>query len=160
MHIPRRSFISAAACSVVGLGNQSHASTVEEPLESQALPPVPRVPEHGFLFSCKYGMTKGDSLVSRLAEAREAGMDGIDFDAAASVTPQQLREAACRAGVFIHNTINHSHWQHTLTSPQIEVREIARKNLEHCIRCSHAAGGSGVLIVVGKAEDGTEGPDR
>ncbi|NBX31040.1 sugar phosphate isomerase/epimerase, partial [bacterium] len=32
--------------------------------------------------------------------------------------------------------------------------------LEHCIRVSHAAGGSGVLLVVGKASDGTEGPAR
>jgi hexulose-6-phosphate isomerase len=30
----------------------------------------------------------------------------------------------------------------------------------HCIRVSHAAGGSGVLIVVGKAADGPEGPAR
>ena len=160
MQMRRRNFVSVAACSVAGAAVQSHGAVVDEPRGENILPPVPQVPNHGFLFSCKYGMTKGDSLVERLAVAREAGMDGVDFDAAASVTPQQLREAACHAGVFIHNTINHGHWQQTLTSPDVEVREVARENLEHCLRCSHAAGGSGVLIVVGKAQDGAEGPDR
>lgn len=105
-------------------------------------------------------MTKGASLEARLAAAREAGMDGVDFDAAASVTPQELRAASCATGVFIHNAINHDHWQQTLTSPDESVRATGRANLEHCIRCSHAAGGSGVLIVVGKAADGPDGPAR
>ena len=30
------------------------------------------------------------------------------------------------------------------------------KNIEHCLRVSHAAGGSGVLIVVGRGDDGPE----
>jgi hexulose-6-phosphate isomerase len=33
-------------------------------------------------------------------------------------------------------------------------RDQARANLEHCVRVSHAAGGSGVLLVVGQASDG------
>jgi hexulose-6-phosphate isomerase len=40
------------------------------------------------------------------------------------------------------------------TDPKPEARAKARANLEHCLRLSHAAGGSGVLIVVGKADDG------
>lgn len=132
-------------------------------LPASALPttvPVPPPPHGGLLFSCKYGMTKGATLEDRLAAALEAGMDGVDFDAAASVTPEQLRAASCATGVFIHNAINHAHWNQTLTSNDETVRAVGRANLEHCIRCSHAAGGSGVLIVIGKAEDGPEGPDR
>lgn len=122
--------------------------------------PMPPTPEHGLLFSCKYGMTRGGSLEARLMSAREAGMDGVDFDDAASVTPEQLRAASEATGVFIHNAINHAHWGKTLTHADALVRAEGRANLEHCIRCSHAAGGSGVLIVIGKAEDGPQGPDR
>jgi len=35
-----------------------------------------------------------------------------------------------------------------------EDRDRGRANIEHCIRVSHAAGGSGVLIVVGRGDDG------
>jgi hexulose-6-phosphate isomerase len=54
----------------------------------------------------------------------------------------------------VHNAINHAHWNVRLTDPKQETRDKARANLEHCLRVSHAAGGSGVLIVVGKSEDG------
>lgn len=33
-------------------------------------------------------------------------------------------------------------------------RDQGRKNLEHCVRLSHACGGSGVLLVIGRATDG------
>ncbi|MBM4022246.1 MAG: sugar phosphate isomerase/epimerase [Planctomycetes bacterium] len=122
--------------------------------------PLPRDPAQGLLFSCKYSMTKGGSLEERLAAALAAGMDGVDFDEAASVTPARLRQAAVATGVFIHGTINHAHWSKTLTSADPVVRAEGLANLEHCIRVSHAAGGSGVLLVVGKAADGAEGGDR
>jgi hexulose-6-phosphate isomerase len=123
-------------------------------------PPLPPHPERGLLFSCKYSMTKGGSLEERLASARDAGMDGVDFDDAAAVTPEGLRAAAAKTGVFIHNAINHGHWQTRLTSPDAATRAKAVENLKHCIRVSHAAGGSAVLIVVGRADDGPEGADR
>ena len=122
--------------------------------------PLPPHPEQGLLFSCKYGMTQGESLEERLLSAKEAGMDGVDFDGAASVTPEQLRAAAAQTGVFIHNAINHAHWGKTLTSADEAVRAEAVANLKHCLRVSHAAGGSGVFIVVGVNGDGPEGPDR
>ncbi|MFM9059900.1 MAG: sugar phosphate isomerase/epimerase family protein [Planctomycetaceae bacterium] len=125
----------------------------------QSACPLPPQPEQGLLFSCKYGMTKGASLEDRLASARDAGLDGVDFDDAASVTPAQLREAAAKTGVFIHNAINHTHWGKTLTSKDEAVRAAGLENLKHCIRVSHAAGGSGVLLVIGKKDDGPEGPD-
>ena len=125
---------------------------------ARCLPPPPET-DRKLLFSCKYGMTKGPTLEARLTAAREAGMDGVDFDAAASVTPEELRQAAAATGVFIHNAINHSHWQQRLTSPDEATRAKAVANLEHCIRVSQAAGGNAVLIVVGKADDGPEGPE-
>lgn len=154
MRVPRRHFFTAATAAVplTQAGRVDGASARPVPAPSQ--------PDHGLLFSCKYGMTQGPSLEARLAAAREAGMDGVDFDAAASVTPEQLRAAVQSTGVFVHNVINHAHWQQTLTSPVAATRAAGLANLEHCLRVSHAGGGSGVLLVIGSHSDGPEGPDR
>ena len=120
------------------------------------LPP----PGKRILLSCKLGMLAKEAggrkltIVERLRMAADAGFDGVDFDDAANFTPQQAREAVRESGVFVHNAINHAHWNERLTDPKEDVRAKARTNLEHCLRVSHAAGGSGVLIVVGKGEDG------
>ncbi|MFM8703838.1 MAG: sugar phosphate isomerase/epimerase family protein, partial [Planctomycetia bacterium] len=147
-----------AAAGGTGLAPTVRTAQGEPPEQSAVV--VPPAPPNGLLFSCKYGMTQGESLEQRLAAAREAGMDGVDFDDAAAVTPEQLRRAVRQTGVFVHNAINHAHWKHTLTSPAAATRATALANLEHCLRVSSAAGGSGVLIVIGKAADGPEGPDR
>jgi len=156
MRISRRHLVPASAVSLAGVSS-SVAAIPEATDGPVTLPPRP---EAGILFSCKYGMTKGPTLQERLAAAREAGMDGVDFDDAAAVTPEQLRTAVRETGVFVHGSINHAHWQKTLTSADAAVRAAALENLKHCIRVSHAAGGSGVLLVVGVKKDGPEGPDR
>ena len=153
----RREFCLTSALAAAG---SAAVFAAETDVQTRTGFPVPPTPAHGLLFSCKYGMTKGRGLEERLASARDAGMDGVDFDDAAAVSPEQLRSAAANTGVFIHNAINHAHWQQTLTSADEAVRSTALANLKHCIRVSHAAGGSGVLIVVGKAADGPEGADR
>lgn len=157
MPLSRRSILAAGAVAGAACIGRVAAVEAAAPETAVLLPPDP---ERGLLFSCKYGMTQGASLDERLLAAREAGMDGVDFDDAASVTPTELRDAARRTGVFIHNAINHSHWGQTLTSADAAKRAQGLANLEHCIRCSHAAGGSGVLLVIGVAGDGPEGPDR
>jgi L-ribulose-5-phosphate 3-epimerase len=156
MPMRRREFLAAGALAAAGEG------AAAEPAGAVAAGPIPLPPrpDQGLLFSCKYGMTKGETLESRLAAAREAGLDGVDFDDAAAVTPEQIRDAVQATGVFVHNAINHSHWKQTLTSPDPATRAAGLANLEHCIRIAHAAGGSGVLLVLGKAADGPEGPDR
>jgi L-ribulose-5-phosphate 3-epimerase len=170
MSLSRRSLLvsSAAAAGVAAVRVAAEPAAVAEPeaaagpdaaADRQAFPRPPQ-PEQGLLFSCKYTMTKGGSLEERLESAREAGMDGVDFDEAGSVTPEQLREAAAKTGVFIHGAINHGHWGKTLSSADEKVRAEGLANLKHCIRVSHAAGGSGVLLVIGKGGDGPEGGDR
>ncbi len=98
----------------------------------------------------------GEALADRLRCAGEAGFDGVDLDEAGKFTPEQARDAVSASGVFVHNAINHDHWKFPLTSPHEEVRAQGRANVEHCIRVSHAAGGSGVLLVVGVGSDGPE----
>ena len=112
------------------------------------------------LLSCKLGMLSKEvdgrklSVVERLKMAREAGFDGVDFDQAAEYTPEQARLAVQESGVFVHNAINHAHWSQRLTSAKEQERAQGRANIKHCIRISHAAGGSGVLIVLGRGSDG------
>jgi L-ribulose-5-phosphate 3-epimerase len=114
------------------------------------------------LLSCKLGMIPREidgkklSIVDRLELAAEAGFDGVDFDQAGEFKVEEAREAVRKSGVFVHNAINHAHWNQRLTSANDDERNRGRENIAHCIRVSHAAGGSGVLIVVGRGEDGPE----
>lgn len=143
---------AAASAALLG-GSGASAQAADEP--AMPLPPM----DHRYLLSCKLSMIKADgvtALADRLKLAREAGFDGVDLDEAGSVTPEQARQAVAESGVFVHNAINHDHWQHRFTDPNENERDKALKNLEHCIRVSHAAGGSGVLIVVGRTSDGPE----
>ncbi|MFT5124759.1 MAG: L-ribulose-5-phosphate 3-epimerase [Kiritimatiellia bacterium] len=134
------------------------------PLTSFAAPEPTKIvtPPTGktILLSVKLGMIAqkiGDkklTLAERLSLAAEAGLDGVDFDQAGGVSLEEARAAVQESGVFVHNAINHAHWNKRLTSANEADRKAGRENIEHCIRLSHAAGGNGVLIVVGGGGDG------
>ncbi len=152
----RRHFLAAGTASVVATTAMRVGAA-----ESGQSPHIVRPPEgKQILLSCKLGMIAGEaggkklSLAERLTMAAEAGFDGVDLDQAADFTPEQAREAVCQSGVFVHNAINHAHWAQRLTSAKEEERARGRANIEHCLRVSHGAGGSGVLIVVGSGDDG------
>ena len=155
----RRHFLAAGAATVAGVAVTTGRAAEANPGEESS---VVRPPEgKRLLLSCKLGMIPKEldgkklSLVERLEMAAEAGFDGVDFDQAGQWTPEQARDAVRESGVFVHNAINHAHWQQRLTSADKAERAQGRANIEHCIRVSHAAGGSGVLIVVGRSSDGT-----
>ncbi len=156
----RRFFLSVSAASVAGSAASAGASA---PAAKSAGSAVVRPPEgRRILLACKLTMItrkKGGktlTLTERLRLAAEAGFDGVDFDEAGNYSPEQVRRAVEESGVFVHNAISHAHWKFRLTSPRREERDRGRANIEHCIRVSHAAGGSGVLIVVGHGNDGPE----
>ncbi len=150
----RREFLAVGAGSVAavagaGQAAEAGASRIVRPPEGKRI-----------LLACKLGMLPKElegkklSVVERLRMAAEAGFDGVDFDQAGEFTPEQARDAVRESGVFVHNAINHAHWEKRLTSEKQEDRDQGRANIEHCIRVSHAAGGSAVLIVVGRGNDG------
>lgn len=153
--VTRRGFIAAGAASVAGVAAVGSQARAAEKCAIVEPPAGKRI-----LLSCKLGMiAKKDggkklSLTERLSLAGKAGLDGVDLDQAGEYSPQQARDAVARSGVFVHNAINHAHWGDRLTSPDEKVRAKGRANIEHCMRVSHAAGGCGVLIVVGHAKDG------
>lgn len=154
----RRRFLGAASASLASAAVLHSAGSVRaaEPATAGIVrPPVGK----RILLSCKLGMISKEidgrklSIVERLKLAASAGFDGVDFDQAGEFTVEQARDAVRESGVFVHNAINHAHWTDRLTSSDEAVRAKGRANIEHCIRVSHAAGGSGVLIVVGRGDD-------
>jgi hexulose-6-phosphate isomerase len=157
--LARRSFLTATAAAV-GAAAAASGAHAQDQNKNQAAPII--VPPAGkrILLSCKLGMIakKADgkdlTLVERLKLAAAAGFDGVDFDEAGQFTAEQARQAVRESGVFVHNAINHAHWQQRLTSPKEEERAKGRANIEHCLRVAHAAGGCRVLIVVGRGDDG------
>jgi L-ribulose-5-phosphate 3-epimerase len=156
--ISRRSFLTAGAVAAVAVGGTQQAET--HAAETAGSPVVEPPAGKRILLSCKLGMIaktvdgKDLTLAERLKLAGQAGFDGVDFDEAGSFTAEQARAAVQESGVFVHNAINHAHWGQRLTSPKEEERATGVKNIEHCLRVSHAAGGSGVLIVIGRGGDG------
>ena len=152
--LDRRSFLAASAVAVVG------GATVAPAAQTNTAKVVSPPPGKRILLACKLGMLpaklKGEAvpLVERLRMAAQAGFDGVDFDQAGQWTEEQARDAVRESGVFVHNAINHDHWNQRLTSEKEEERNKGRANIEHCLRVSHAAGGSGVLVVVGRSTDG------
>ena len=156
--VNRRRFLAAGTASVAGSMAMA-AGTGSAPAaasEKVVRPPAGR----RILISTKLSMVpdkdgeKTLPLADRLAIAGKAGFDGVDLDQAGLYTPEEAREAVQKTGVFVHNAINHDHWKMRLTSAKDDERAQGRANIEHCIRVSHAAGGSGVLIVIGRADDG------
>lgn len=153
--INRRSMLAMSALATATAGVAATATAQEtRPIVT---PPMP----NRILLSCKLTMISKEiegralSLAERLSMAAEAGFDGVDFDEAGSFTAEEARAAVQETGVFVHNAINHAHWSQRLTSAIEAERDQGRANIEHCIRVSHAAGGNGVLIVVGRGGDGT-----
>lgn len=156
--INRRSFLTAgAALTALSVTPARQASAAEGSVAPIIEPPAGK----RILLSCKLTMIakkaegRDLTLTERLKLAGQAGFDGVDFDEAGSFTAEQARDAVRESGVFVHNAINHAHWGQRLTSAKEEERTTGRKNIEHCLRVSHAAGGSGVLIVIGRGSDGT-----
>jgi hexulose-6-phosphate isomerase len=161
----RRGFLTLAALSTAAVsgslsGSWKNAQAQEQPQASASKWITP--PEKRILLSCKLSMIKGDidgkpiTLAQRLGLAKQAGFDGVDFDEAGRFTVEEARAAVQDSGVFCHNAINHAHWDKRLTSADPEVRSAGVANITHCLRVAHAIGGSGVLIVVGRGDDGTE----
>jgi L-ribulose-5-phosphate 3-epimerase len=154
----RRRFLGTATAAVAGVAALHSGSTA-----TAAQPSADRIvrPPEGkrILLACKLGMIARKEnlpLVDRLRMAAEAGFDGVDFDEAGSFSEAEARAAVLETGVFVHGAINHDHWNQRLTSAVQAERDQGRANLEHCVRLSHAAGGNGVLLVVGRNTDGPE----
>jgi len=161
----RRGFLATSAAAI-GFASASLVPTrrtsAEDKPQTQGQAIIAPPEGKRILLSCKLSMIKGDvdgkplTLAERLLVAKHAGFDGVDFDEAGRFTVEEARSAVQESGVFCHNAINHDHWNKRLTSSKEEDRNAGVANIAHCLRVAHAIGGSGVLIVVGRGDDGTE----
>ena len=68
---------------------------------------------------------------------------------------RELLEAVGRLAIE-HNLVIHTHASENRDEIALIRSRTGRKNIEHCLRVSHAAGGSAVLIVVGRGDVDTE----
>lgn len=156
--LSRRGFITASTLAISSLSIPRRQAAEASSQSTIVSPPSGK----RILLSCKLGMIAKESggrklsLTERLKMAADAGFDGVDFDEAGSFTAEQARAAVQESRVFVHNAINHAHWNQRLTSEKQADRDQGRENVAHCLRVSHAAGGSGVLLVVGRGDDGEE----
>jgi len=91
MRISRRDLVPASAASLAAVSS-SIGVAAEATADPVTLPPRP---ESGLLFSCKYGMTQGPTLESRLAAAREAGLVGVKKDGPEG--PDRARDEIAKA---------------------------------------------------------------
>nr|MCU0718840.1 sugar phosphate isomerase/epimerase [Pirellula sp.] len=162
--LDRRSFtLSTAALATIAISSRASGMPESSSNSAPALDSLPSPPAEGkkILLSCKLTMITKESngkklsIVERLQLAKAAGFDGVDFDEAGQFTVDEARSAVIESGVFCHNAINHDHWRDTLTNKDPSVRAKGVANISHCLRVSHAIGGSGVLIVIGVGADGT-----
>lgn len=158
----RRHLLSlSAGAAALAAASSSPANAAHH--ESSVVSPPSGKP---LLIATKLGMiAKEDggkklTLAERLTMAKDAGFDGVDFDEAGDFTIEEARKAVQETGVFVHNAINHAHWKQRLTSADAAERKQSEENIAHCLRLSHAAGGSGVLIVIGRASDGPDAEKR
>lgn len=162
--LDRRTFAASgatlAAFAMTGMNRSEAASLGSVATATDSLPQLPQEGKR-VLLSCKLTMIAKESqgkklsLVERLQMAKAAGFDGVDFDEAGQFTVDEARKAVIESGVFCHNAINHDHWRDTLTNKDPAVRAKGVANISHCLRVAHSIGGSGVLIVIGKGDDGT-----
>jgi L-ribulose-5-phosphate 3-epimerase len=126
----RRGFFAGSVASLAA--SASFATRAAEPAPSSG---IVRPPLRPILLSVKLSMiareVQGKKLtaVERLRLAAEAGFDGVDFDQAGEYTPEEARAAVRDSGVFVHNAINHAHWDKRLSSASPEDRERGLKNL-------------------------------
>ena len=158
--VTRRQLLAGAGAGAASLAIPAAAVAQDDAKAASASKIITPPEGKGILLSVKLGMIpkkiggKELTLTERLSLAGEAGLDGVDFDQAGEHTAEAARAAVQESGVFVHNAINHAHWNKRLTSANAADRAQGVKNIDHCIRVSHAAGGNGVLIVVGGGGDG------
>ena len=114
----RRQFltIGAAATATTMLPGSLQAEHHKEAASSADGTVRPPASGKRILLSVKLGMIpkkidgKELTLNQRLLMAKEAGLDGVDFEQAGEHAVEAAKTAVQETGVCAHNAINHAHW--------------------------------------------------
>lgn len=151
--LDRRRFLSAAAgvtALATGMGGAraappttgrvSQPGRAEPPPASRDIPAVRK--------ALKYGMiAEGDSIADKLKIARDAGFEGVEFDAPSDLSNDEILKAKEAAGIEIPGVVGSAHWSKPLSDPDPETRLAGRHALEKALYTCKALGGSQVLLV-------------
>ncbi len=149
--IDRRRFLSAcagASALAVGLGSARAGERVAstQPGSLVREPQVPKPPP--VRKALKFGMiNEGDSIADKLKIARDAGFEGVEFDAPSNLDIDEVLKAKDAAGIDIPGVVDSAHWSKPLSHPDPEVRLAGRHALEKALYDCKALGGSQVLLV-------------
>lgn len=109
-----------------------------------------------FFKTLKIGMVKeGKTLSEKFAAAQEAGFDGIELGLPGNDVAE-AKQAIADTGLPVDGSVCAGHWNVRHSDPDESVRAEALKTLIAALHDTHAVGGSTVLLVVGKGDDGTE----
>lgn len=104
----------------------------------------------------KIGMIKVDgSLTDKYKAAKAAGFKGVEMNAP-GMDVAETKQAIADSGLPVDGTVCGSHWKIRHTSADAATRAQALEDLKTALRDTRAVGGSSVLLVVGKGEDGPE----
>jgi L-ribulose-5-phosphate 3-epimerase len=151
--IDRRTFLAAtglaAAATVAGANQQpSHPNT---PLRRRIQPVPAAAGSSGraeVRKALKFGMIqKGESIADKLMIARDAGFEGVEFDAPSDLKTDEILAAKEKAGIEIPGVVCSTHWSKPLSHPDERIRLEGRHGLEKAILTCRDLGGSQVLLV-------------
>lgn len=144
----RRSFLRHASTLAL-------ASALPAVRQAVAKPDVPDALAGRIYKTLKIGMIKGGNLVERFKIAKQAGFMGVEMNFPGEAI-EDTKKAIAESGLPVDGSVCGQHWQIRHTSPDAGTRAKALENLKQALRDTRAVGGSSVLLVVGKGEDGPE----
>lgn len=144
----RRHFLQSIACATTAslISNKGFAaeSKISDPLAARLYKTL------------KIGMVKHDGpLIEKFKIAKDSGFKGIELNSP-GYDIKEVRKAIKETGLVVDGTVCESHWKIRHTDPNAETRAQALKDLQEAIRATHAVGGSSVLLVAGRGDDGSE----
>lgn len=121
-----------------------------------AAPDAPNALAGRIYKTLKIGMIKVEgSLMDKYKTAKAAGFKGVEMNAP-GMDVAETKQAIADSGLPVDGTVCGSHWKIRHTSADAATRAQALEDLKTALRDTRAVGGSSVLLVVGKGEDGPE----
>ncbi|MDR0749872.1 MAG: sugar phosphate isomerase/epimerase [Tannerellaceae bacterium] len=101
-----------------------------------------------------YGMiTANVSLLDKFKMAKDAGFDGIEFNAPVDIPVRELLDAKEKTGIELPSVVNKDHWAKPLSHPDPEVRRACIESVARSLEEVKVLGGDTVLVVPGVVND-------
>lgn len=147
--LPRREFLRQSALIAA-------STALPFAQQTQAATDVPDALAGRLYKTLKIGMIRSNgTLTEKFKLAKEAGFQGVEMNAP-GMDIEETKKAIAESGLPVDGTVCASHWRIRHTSADEATRAQALHDLKNGLRQTRAVGGSSLLLVVGKGEDGPE----